>query len=45
MNSLQTESGKVEIVTDFGFYWTLKSLHMVTAAMKSEEVCFLDRKP
>ena len=45
MNSLQTERGKMEIVTDFGFSWTLKSLHMVTAAMKSEDVCFLDGKP
>ena len=34
------EGEKVEVVTDFLFL-VLKSLQMVTAAMKSEDVCFL----
>ena len=37
------EGGEVEVVTDF-LFWGLKSLWMVTAAMKSEDVCFLARK-
>ena len=37
------EGEKVEVVTDF-LFWGLKSLWMVTAAMKSEDVCFLARK-
>ena len=35
--------GKVEVLTDFLFL-SLKSLQTVTAAMKSEDVCFLARK-
>jgi len=37
------ESGKVEAVTDF-LSWALKSLLMVTAAMKLEDNCFLAGK-
>ena len=40
ITSWQIEGEKVEIVTDF-LFWTLKSLWMVTAAMKSEDICFL----
>ena len=40
--SWQTEGEKVEIVTDFLFFGS-KSLWMVTAAMKSEDICFLVR--
>ena len=39
----QIEGEKVEVVTDFLFL-ALKSLQMVTAAMKSEDVCFLAGK-
>ena len=38
--SWQTEGEKVEIVTGFLFFGS-KSLWMVTAAMKSEDDCFL----
>ena len=36
----QIEGEKVEIVTDFLFLGS-KTLLMVTAAMKSEDICFL----
>ena len=39
----QIEGEKVEVVMDFLFL-ALKSLQMVTAAMKSEDVCFLAGK-
>ena len=39
----QIEGEKVEVVTDFLFL-ALKSLQMVTAAMKSEDVCLLEGK-
>ena len=38
--SWQIEGVKVEAVTDF-LSWALKSLRMVTAAMKLEDNCFL----
>ena len=42
ITSWQTEGEKVEIVTGFLFFGS-KSLWMVTAAMKSEDICFLVR--
>ena len=39
----QIEGGNVEVVTSFLFL-LLKSLWMVTAAMKSEDICFLTGK-
>ena len=41
--SCQIEGVKVEAVTDF-LSWALKSLRMVTAAMKLENICFLEEK-
>ena len=41
--SWQIEGEKVEAVTDF-LSWALKSLRMVTAAMKLEDNCFLEEK-
>ena len=41
--SWHIEGKKVEVVTDF--FWALKSLWMVTAAMKSKDICFLAGKP
>ena len=41
--SWQIEGEKVETVKDF-FSWALKSLWMVTVAMKSEDDCFLAGK-
>ena len=32
-----------EIVTDF-IFWAPKSLHMVTAAMKLKDACFLEER-
>ena len=43
VTSWQIEGEKVEVVSDF-FFWALKSLWMVTAAMKSEYDCFLAGK-
>ena len=43
ITSWQTEVEKVEVVTDFLFLVS-KSLQMVTAAMRSEDVCFLAGK-
>ena len=40
----QIEGGKVEIVEKISSSWDPKSLRMVTAAMKSEDVCFLAGK-
>ena len=39
----QIEGGKVEVVTN-SLFWAPKSLQMVTAAMKSENNCFLAGK-
>ena len=41
--SWQIEGVKAEAVTDF-LSWALKSLRMVTAAMKLENICFLEEK-
>ena len=43
ITSWQIEGEKVEVVIDF-FWGALKSLWMVTAAMKSEDVYFLAGK-
>ena len=43
ITSWQIEGRKVEEVTDF-LFWALKSLCMVTAAMKLEDNCFLAGK-
>ena len=43
ITSRQIEGENVEVVRDF-LSWALKSLQMVTAAMKSEDVCFLAGK-
>ena len=42
--SWQIEGEKVETVKDFFFSWALKSLWMVTAAMKLKDACFLEGK-
>ena len=39
----QIEGENVEVVTDF-LFWALKSLWMLTAAMKSEDDCFMAGK-
>ena len=44
ITSWQLEGEKVEVVMDFFSSWTLKSLQMVTAAMKLEDNCFLEEK-
>ena len=44
ITSWQLEGEKVEVVMDFFSSWTLKSLQMVTAAMKLEDNCFLAGK-
>ena len=41
--SWQIEGEKLEAVTDF-LSWALKSLRMVTTAMKLEDNCFLEEK-
>ena len=41
--SWQIEGEKVETVKDF-FSWALKSLWMVTVAMKLKDACFLEGK-
>ena len=42
ITSWQIEGEKVEIVTDFIYSWTPKSLQTVTAATKLEDACFLE---
>ena len=43
ITSWEIDGEKVETVSDF-IFWALKSLQMVTAAMKLEETSFLERK-
>ena len=43
ITSRQLERENVEVVTDF-LFWALKSLWMLTAAMKSEDDCFMAGK-
>ena len=35
--------GKLDTVADF-IFWAIKSLHMVTAAMKLKDICSLEGK-
>ena len=44
ITSWQIEGEKVEIVTDFIYSWTPKSLQTVTAAMKLKDACSLEGK-
>ena len=39
----QIDGETVETVADF-FFWSPKSLHMVTAAMKFKNICSLEEK-
>ena len=41
ITSWQIDGETMEAVSDF-IFWALKSLLMVTAAMKSKDVCFLE---
>ena len=43
ITSWQIDGGKAEAMTDFGFL-DLKSLWMVTAAMKLKDTCSLEEK-
>ena len=43
VTSWQTEGERVEAVTGF-ISWALKSLQMLTAAMKLKDACFLEEK-
>ena len=44
ITSWQIEGEKIEVVPDFLSSWALKSLQMMTVAMKLEDECFLARK-
>ena len=44
ITSWQLEGEKVEALMDFFSFWTLKSLWMVTVAMKLKDDCFLAGK-
>ena len=44
ITSWQRDGEIVETVTDFIFFWTPKSLLMVTAAMKLKDACSLEEK-
>ena len=45
ITSWQIDGETMEIVTGFFFFfWTPKSLHMVTAAMKLKDTCSLEEK-
>ena len=44
ITSWQIEGEKVEIVTDFIYSWTPKSLQTVTATMKLKDTCSLEDK-
>ena len=43
ITSWQIDGETMETVRDFSF-WTLKSLQMVTAAMKLKDACSLEKK-
>ena len=43
ITSWQIDGKTVETVTDF-IFWALKSLQMVTAAMKLKDICSLEAK-
>ena len=40
----QIDGETMETVTDFFFFFALKSLQMVTEAMKLKDTCFLEEK-
>ena len=44
ITSWQIDGETVETVRDFIFFWTPKSLQMVTAAMKLKDACSLEEK-
>ena len=44
ITSWQTEGEKVEVVKQISSSWALKSLQMMTAAMKSEDHCLMAGK-
>ena len=44
ITSWQIDGETMETVTDFIFFWTPKSLQMVTAAMKLKDACPLEEK-
>ena len=44
ITSWQIDWETVETVTDFIFWWALKSLQTVTVAMKSKDTCSLEEK-
>ena len=44
ITSWQTDGETVETVADFLFFWALKSLQMVTAAMKLKDAYSLEGK-
>ena len=43
ITSWQIDEETMKTVTDF-IFWSLKSLQMVTAAMKLKDACFLETK-
>ena len=44
ITSWQIDGETVETVRDFIFFWTPKSLQMVTASMKLKDACSLEEK-
>ena len=44
ITSWQIDGETMETVTDFFFFWSPKSLQMVTTAMKLKDVCSLEEK-
>ena len=44
ISSWQIDEETVETVADFIFFWSRKSLQMVTAAMKLKDTCSLEGK-
>ena len=44
VTSWQIDGETIETVTDFIFFWTPKSLQMVTVAMELKDTCFLGEK-
>ena len=44
ITSWQIDGETVETVSDFYFFWTPKSLQMMTAAMKLKDACYLEEK-
>ena len=44
ITSWEVDGETMETVTDFFFFWTPKSLQIVTAAMKLKDSCSLEEK-